>query len=270
MAQEEHWRWNADVTWENFSSLAREAAASCEASSPFHRHHHVKASLYFAVGTLESFLNRAMREHMSQKSADETEVMQKLRGTSFRRKLKDWAPIITGVTIETPASLIEAIETFSALRDEATHPKRRDHSFHRELDSTNIDQVQDAVARFIVMVHENRGSSFPYWLLGWNFIGMNGDVLRPALLNNQQFMHALAHMGFEVPTFLAEPMEEWERNFMRSTAGYEKILCDLQSVQDCQPRDPRFPLMPRLCRRWWDDKHVLSCGPTRHLRLPEF
>ncbi len=92
----------------------------------------------------------------------------------------------------------------------------------------------------------------------------------PVLSNNQQFMHALAHMGLDVPTPFADEMNAWERAHMASLRVYEKLASVLEAMDGCQPRDPRFPQMPRLCRKWWDEDHVLACGATKELRLPRF
>lgn len=47
---------------------------------------------------------------------------------------------------------------------------------------------------------------------------------------------------------------------MRQLETFWRIDADLKKLNYCQREDSRFPMMGRLCRRWWDLKHVWECG----------
>jgi len=63
--------WIPDPTWQNFSSLFREATAAREATTGMEHAHHLTAALYAGLSSTEAFLNEKMRRHLSSKSDKE-------------------------------------------------------------------------------------------------------------------------------------------------------------------------------------------------------
>jgi hypothetical protein len=90
-------------------------------------------------------------------------------------------------------------ETYQETRNEITHPKRRDHSIYVELDQADPDGLVDAIARAIVTLCEARGVPFPYWVLGWNYVGLNNNPAHPLQSNNLNgFVWSFRGMGYDV------------------------------------------------------------------------
>lgn len=218
MAAEEHYRWNVNPAWEHFSSLVREAAEVKTARSDFHRYHHLRSALYFAIGSIEAFLNQRMREKMKQDGVSEQHILTTLKGTRFQKKAREWPSQLVGKQVALPTQLLELLVEYNSLRGEVTHAKAEDHSIYLELDRLALfpEALQTATAEYFVRVLVAMGRPYWYWLHGCNFIGMNGSVHWPTLSNNQQFMMALRHIGFNVPHILADEMDAWERHFMTS------------------------------------------------------
>lgn len=272
MSQGSHYRWNVDPTWENFCGLVREAAEVRDARSPVHKHHHLRAALYFSIGSIEAFLNQTMRQKMHAEGAAEDAILTFLKKSRWARKATHWPSELVGAPVKLPEDLLNTLVDFNDLRGEITHAKAKDHSIYLELDRLmmNPDMLRLATAEYFVRLLAALGRPYPFFLHGWIFIGMGGDPHSPIVdLHNQQFMMALRHMGFNVPHVLVDEMDAWERTCMSSWESFlegEKAL----ATALCQPRDPRFSHMPRLCRRWWDDAHVENCGEAREYPLPRF
>jgi hypothetical protein len=267
-----HYRWNVNPTWEHFCGLVREIAAAKEARSDVHKQHHLRAALYFGVGSIEAFLNEQMRLKLQRDGASEEQIFATLRKTRWSDKLKKWPSGLSGVPVAVPENVIASVEDFSELRGEITHPKSKDHTVYLELDRVMLapDAVRLTIAEYIVRTLTALGKPYPFYLHGRVFIGMNGSAHWPIVeTHNQQFMMALRHIGFNVPHALVDEMEEWERACMSTWEGFQQGETAL-AVAPCQPRDPMFPFMPRLCRRWWDDVHVEKCGEERSYPLPHF
>lgn len=262
-AQELHFKWNVDATWEHFSSMVRADAEARETRSEFHRNHFVRSALYFAIGSIEALLNRQMRLKSQAEGEPEPKIYDTIRnGGSFFEKAKKWPAKIAGAEVELPGKILEALREFNRLRGEVTHDKRRDHSLYLELDAlmmrrTLVPAIAEYIARFMIATNQ----SYPYWLHGWNFVGMNGNPEWPICDNNAQFVHAFRSLGFRTEPVLLDAIA-WERSAMRNLETFHKIDADLKKLDYCQPEDARFPMMPRLCRRWWDTKHVWSCGTS--------
>lgn len=265
-------RWNANPPWNHFSSLVREAAEAKSAPSEFHRHHHLRAALYFGIGTIEAFLNQEMRGQLKATGAPDGEILTKLKRTYFPEKAKTWPAELAGAAgsgVQLPPGILERLLELNTLRGEITHDKAKDHAVYVELEKVQPEDVVSVVSEYVVRVREVEKRPYWYWLLAWNFVGMNGSVHWPFLSSNQQFMMALRHIGFDVPSVLVHEMDAWESRHMTSVAGFQAVE-EALSAAPCQPRDSRFPFMPRLCRRWWDDEHVKSCGEERPLPWPRF
>lgn len=250
--------WNQNPTWEHFSSLVQSATDGIAAPNRTVRRQHVKAALYAAIGSIESFLNTTMHAHRKEQGTADDEIRDQIRTTKFAVKVKKWPTELAGKKVETPDDTLAAIFGWQKLRDEVTHPKV-DHSLADQLAAVTLETMRPIMAEFIVHLLEARGEIYPYWLLGWNFT--NGpEHTEPILINNQQFLFAMRGLGFDVPVPAAGRMQQWEEHFMTSIAGYRALDSALQRIGYCEPREPRFRFAPRLCRKWWDPAHAVSCG----------
>ena len=253
----EIWRWNVDDVWQSYSSMYQETSITSQSLNDIERYHHLSASLLFGGCALEAFLNARMRSYCKHLAVDENTVVKRLRYTALREKLEKWPYEFCGVSIaETD---VNRIGDFLDLRNEVTHRKRRDHSLYKELDEANILVFVDALQCAMVTVYSGLGESFPYWLIGWNYVGMNGDETHPCLLSNQQFKHSLNRFGLPVPAWDADAADAWERTNMTSLAGFMVLKEQVYSrCPDIEPRIEHFPQMPRLCKRWWDRNLITS------------
>lgn len=249
--EKEVWRWGVDDVWQSYSSMYQEATSASRSQNHIERYHHFSAALLFGGCAVEAFLNAKMRSYYKCELIDEEAIVKRLRYTALREKLERWPAEFGSDPIAEKD--INCIGDFLDLRNEVTHRKRKDHSLYKELDDANIFIFIDALQRAMVTVYSGLRESFPYWLLGWNYIGMNGDETYPCLLNNQQFKHSLNRFGFRVPAYDADAADAWERANMTSLAGLAALKEHVYPrCADIEPRSERFPLMPRLCKRWWD------------------
>jgi hypothetical protein len=233
--------------------MCQEAALSQTATGTFKIYHHVSASLYFGIGAIEAFLNRQMRKRFDGVKT-EAEIHDILRKPRLMDKITLWPSILCGIKIEVPKDLVSAINDFRELRGEVTHQKRHDHSLFAELDATKPQALIDAVSQYQVMILEHLEQAFPYWLLGWNYIGINDDPNSPCLINNQQFRYSLRALGeHHVPAADYDAAVKWEMANMTSLEGYRKLkgILDAKAI-DIEPHNTRFPTAPRLTRNWWN------------------
>lgn len=251
MTSDAVWRWNVDDIWQSYSSMYRERHSVDSATNDIERYHHLSASLLFGGCALESFLNTQMRVFLEHSGCDERKIFKALRHTPLRGKAREWASQIGSSDISDAD--ITVIFEFLELRNEVTHRKRRDHSLYKELDEAEVSVFLLAIRNAFLNIYTGLGHSYPYWLLGWNFVGMNNDETHPCLLNNAQFKHALRHMGFDVPAFDYYAAEEWERKHMKTVEGFGRVVRQIYQVApEIEPRSAIFPTAPRLCKRWWD------------------
>lgn len=251
------WRWNVDDVWQSFSSMFQEMSFANQATNDITRYHHLSACLLFGGCAIESFSNASMRKHLKASEEPENKILKCLRYTTLREKIESWPSKIYGITLE--SSDIEVLFSFLDLRNEVTHRKRIDHSLYKELDETNPIHFVETIQKIFVLFYQGEGDSFPYWLLGWNFVGMNGDYTYPCLINNQQFKHALNHLGFRVPAFEYDSARIWEEKNMRGLDAFQKLKKDFYlKSPDIEPKSESFPMAPRLCKRWWDRQLILG------------
>lgn len=247
----EVWRWNVDDVWQSYSSMFQEAFFTLQSRNEIERYHHLSASLLFGGSAVEAFLNAKMRAQCKRNGVEEGKVLKRLRYTVLREKLEKWPAELCGAKIPEPDA--NCIVDFLDLRNEVTHRKRKDHSLYKELDDANVFVFVEALQRAMVTVYSGLGESFPYWLLGWNYVGMNGDETHPCVLNNQQFKHSLNSFGFNIPAWEYDAANEWERVNMTTMEGFTILKTQVYShCSDIEPRSERFPHRPRLCKRWWD------------------
>jgi hypothetical protein len=248
-----HWRWNSDTTWHYFCSMQYEAVSAANANNDFMRYHHLRSCIYYATSVLESLLNKEMRRSLEKQRVPEGEIKKRLRYTKLDEKLEKWPTIIAGRQVSLSRDAMKIFED-RQIRNEVTHPKRRDHSIYAELDRAEPMKLVDAVARSLVAVCEAKGAAFQYWVLGWNYVGMNGNAAYPCELNNMNgFVWSLHWMGFNVRLHDTS----WEREFMTSENGYEQLKAALDKYpEDIEPLLHELPQRPRLTRRWWDHQFI--------------
>lgn len=200
------WKWNVHAPWEHFSSMVRSDAEARESRSEFHRNHHVRTALYFAIGSLEALLNRMMRAKMQAEGADEATIIDKAKKKiRFFDKVKTWPAEITGTNFILPGNLLKALAEFNELRGKVTHDKKKDHSLYCELDTlvlkgTLVPTIAEAMANLMIA----NGEEYQYWLHGWNIIGMNGNPEWPICDNNPQFVYAFRSLGFRTEPVLMD------------------------------------------------------------------
>ncbi|WP_155957845.1 hypothetical protein [Fodinicurvata sediminis] len=256
MAEETIWRWNVDDVWQTFSSTFQEMTLMHEADNEIIRYHHLSASLLFGGCAIETFLNKQLRACLEEKKSGETQIYKRLRYTSLHEKMEKWPSELYGICL--PEHDVETISNALELRNEVVHRKRKDHSLYQELDDTDPVSFVHAVQHIIATTLGASGRAFHYWLLGWNYVGMNGDEAHPFLGSNQQFKYSLNAMGFRVPATDYYAAKAWEAKNMQ---GLEAFKAMRKQIYDAAPIiEPRHPVFrsPRLCKRWWDKTVVYS------------
>lgn len=248
----EHWRFNSNVVWHCYSSAFHESVLCDEANNKFQRYHHLRACIYFSISCTEAFLNSIIRKKLSEDGVEEELVLKKLRKTTLEQKIKNWPSEVCGRPVDMPDQIIDTFKAFQAVRNEVTHANNRDHSIYADLDILKAYVIVDAVARFIVTVFSAMERPFPYWLLGWNYVGFNGNAAHPFESNNLNgFVHSLRNLNISFNNFGSD--NEWEKRAMTTIKGFDELRDILGKVPvDIEPYHGRFPQKPRLTKRWWD------------------
>lgn len=225
-----------------------------DANNEFMRYHHVRSCIYFSVSALEAFLNGQMRRFLESQGMPEHEVFARLRQTAINNKLNDWPSEICGQKTLFPDQVSQIFAVYRDIRNETTHPKRKDHSIYPELEDADPNELAEAISTAMVIVHEGMQTPFPYWLLGWNYVGMNGNAAYPHQSNNMNgFFHSLRNMGAQI-----SPSDtDWDRKNMITLDHYHFLKRSLDEYQaDIEPYWGAFPHRPRLTRRWWDHEFI--------------
>lgn len=249
----------AYYAWQNFSSMTREAVSASASKTSMERSHHLTACLYFGIAALEGFINNHMREHLEQ-SMSEDEITDFLREGRLMDKLKKWPKKIIGKRLEISADTMKLLREFNLLRGNLTHPKTHGHELSRDLDAIDPAVVVNSVAEYIVHFHVAAGTTFPYWIFGWNYLNPRPSSYQIEPVNDYQFVVSLAKLGLKPPTPLADEADAWLGQHLGTFKGYCEVRDALAKLARCEPRDERFPYQPVLCRRWWIAEHQQSCG----------
>jgi hypothetical protein len=258
--------WSINPAWQNFSSLFREACTALDAPTDMEKSHHLIASLYFGIASLEAFLNQQMRTHLaSSKSSDE--IFKILRWGNLLKKVKAWPQEIIGKATSVKSEVLELITFCNDVRADLTHPKSTGHDIYDRLFEVEPMSVVDAVAQYIVCFHEAQGSRYPYWVFGWNYLNPNQDTHEIVLIHDQQFCHSLAALGYNVPSWDYAQSEAWKNKYLATLDGYFEVRDALRSATRCEPKFDRFPYQPKLCRRWWIPEHHRTCGHVSEVSL---
>src|SRR4051812_16041800 len=111
-----HYRWNVNPTWEHYCGMVREVNEAIDAKSTVHRQHHMRAALYFGIGSIEAFLNEQMRGKLQGENVPEESIFATLRKTAWTQKLKDWPKELTASNDAIPAALLASVRELSDLR----------------------------------------------------------------------------------------------------------------------------------------------------------
>jgi len=250
--------WVTNPSWQNFSSMFREATTAEEAKTGMEKSHHLTASLYFGIAALEAFLNQQMRVHLNAKS--EEEIFDVLRKGQIISKLKKWPAELLRKPLNIKDKTLELITMFNDIRGDLTHPKTHGHDIYARLETVDPKSVISSVAEYIVRFHEAEGTRFPYWLFGWNFLNPRPNSYEIFIINDQQFCLALQALGFQLPGGSVGSAEGWRDQYRGTSGGYIAVSQALNSLNRCEPKFDRFPFQPILCRRWWTPEHHRSCG----------
>jgi len=259
--------WLINPPWQHFSSLFRESVSTKDEPNEFIRYHHLTSTLYFGIAFIEALLNRQYREILEIRGLPEDDIIKTLRDGSggFRKKFNSWPELICGRKIEISEQLIGLVIDINDIRSELTHPKTWGGETYEKLDIIDVGTFVDAVAEFAVALFSGRSFRYPYWIFGWNYVGPSGSGLSPMMINDQQFVHSLASLGLKANPFDAAASNAWRDAHMRDVQGYRRVKAILDAAPECEPIDPQFPYMPRLCKRWWDSNRIAAnttCAPT--------
>lgn len=248
--------WFVNPAWQNFSSMYRETVAASGSNSGMERAHHMTAALYFGIAALEAFINDQRKAHPGQLT--ETAIRKSLRYTELMEKLRNWPMQILGKPLAIGSDAVAMIEGFNRLRGSLTHPKDQGHEVYGDLEAIDPSVVVHTVAEYIVRYHEAAGTTYPYWVLGWNYLNPRPASYEIMIINDQQFMFSLQALGFSVNA--ARPSDAARLRLLGSFEGYIEVRDGLSKQQRCQPKHARFPHAPILCRHWWTPEHQKTCG----------
>lgn len=258
----EVWRWNSDITWHYHSSMVYAAYCTRTASIKHLKYHHARTFAYFAIGVFESVFSKEIRLHLESKKTEEDVIFKKLKHVDFKDLQAKWPVQMYGQGCEFSEEFFDSISKLKAIRNEITHPKRRDHSVFPELDTIacDIDDLATHISVAVAQIAEWRNVPFDYWLTGWNYVGMSGDFAEPSTgTNGNDFVHSLKALGFSHTVCDNLPVGEWERVLMTSVEKFKKLKATLDKCRhDIEPCVERHSQRPRLCRRWWDKEYILG------------
>lgn len=252
--------WVLEPTWQNFSSMYREAICAQEASSGMEVSHHRMAALYFGISTLECLLNQEMTRNQLDLGMEHDDIHELLRKSEFKKKIKAWPNIITGHDLSLRPDTLKCILEINDLRGNLTHLKNYWPETFDDLGRTDPLNVVELVAEYICAFHQAKGELSPYWIWGWNYLSPNRNGYQISLLPNSQFFHSLRSLGYKFERQTSYGSDECKREILADFAGYKKVADFLRSRDQCEPKWDRFPYQPKLCRRWWDPVHQKSCG----------
>ncbi|HEU6437363.1 MAG TPA: hypothetical protein VE028_07910 [Nitratidesulfovibrio sp.] len=255
--------WFIIPDWQNFSSLVRESKSASGCKNGIEISHHLTSSLYFGVAALEAFINSKMRAHLSEtKSIDE--IYKKLKNEHLSKKLKKWPEEIFGHHFEFNENLINTIINLKDMRNALTHPNINIYETYEDITNITPQHIIDTISEYIVNYHEFSNTHYPYWIFGWNYISPDFDTHEIIVINEESFLHSLQSLGFAAPRNCIQN-KDWRDYHLGTFAGYLIIKGFLNSISHCEPKSPRFPWKPILCRKWWSESHQKTCGSvTEH------
>jgi hypothetical protein len=205
--------WATEPVWQNFSSLFREATTAQEAKTGMERSHHLTASLYFGIATLEAFLNQKMRVHL-RPTKSEQEIFDVLRRGRIMSKVKKWPAELVGKPLNLEPATLDLITVFNDVRADLTHSKTPGHDIYARLETVDPISVICTIAEYIARFHEAEGTTYPYWLFGWNYLNPRPDSYEIFLINEQQFCFSLQALGFRIPAAAWAQAQRWQSQYL--------------------------------------------------------
>jgi len=252
--------WVIEPTWQNFSSMYREAVCAQEASSGMEIAHHQVASLYFGISTIECLLNWEMTRYQLSQGMEHDEIHELLRKSEFKKKIKTWPEITTGKELSLRPGTLQHILAINDLRGHLTHLKNYWPDTFDDLRQTNPKQVVELVAEYVIALYQAKGELFPYWVWGWNYLSPSRDGYQIALLPYTQVFHSLRSLGYKFQQQFSYGADRRTEEILADFDGYQKVAIFLRSCDRCEPKWDIAPHQPKLCRRWWEPTHQKSCG----------
>ena len=187
----------------------------------------------------------------------EDEMIKVQKQATLREKIKTWPEKICGIRFEAPS--VKAVLEFWEFRHGLVHRKRDDHSLYKELDNVSPDAFLDSLQNIFIQFYAGLDRPFPYWLFGWNFVGLNNDPAYPCLMNNQEFKYSLRNMGFDVPAADTARAKLWENNNMKGLEAFHRLRSDYYvKSPEIEKKIGIFRNAPRLCKRWWDREFIMA------------
>lgn len=250
--------------------MYEDAHRAREARHEVDRYKHLRSCLIFGSIALEAFINEQMRRHLESIDFPEEQIYKRLRKELLRTKINEWPAEFGSRALELESGHSELFGLFDdlyELRNGLIHPKDRDHSIYRRLDDLGPGEVVEAVSTTLVLIAGAIPRPFPYWVLGWNFVGFNFDDTHPVLLDVAQFRHSLARLGLIArnTAWLYDEANRWTEENMKSGAEFRGLKAQLDGLPiDIEPWFELIPGMgspPRLTRRWWDHDLIISTSP---------
>lgn len=251
--------WSTNPSWQNFSSLVREATAASISKTGMERSHHLTAALYFGIAALEAFLNERMRAYLKPSKTDQ-EIFDRLRKGQIIAKLKKWPLELLGKPLGLGDDVMDLLTLFNDIRGDLTHPKTHGRDIYAKLEDIDPTDVVCAVSEYIVRFHEAAGTHYPYWIFGWNYLNPRPNSYEIFMINDQQLSFSLQALGFQVPAAAHFEAENWRSRYLGTYQGYRTLRDALGNLKRCEPKFARFPHKPVLCRRWWTPEHQQTCG----------
>lgn len=252
--------WVIEPSWQNFSSMYREAVCAQDAMSGMEISHHRTAALYFGIATIECFLNREMTRHQRGLNIEHEDINKLLAKSFLKQKIKSWPKEITGQDLCLRPATLDRILSLNDLRGNLTHLKNYWPETFKNLGEINPMDLVELVAEYVVAFHRAKNELFPYWVWGWNYLSPTRDGYQISLLPYTQFFHSLRSLGYEFEHRLPHQTAEREQEILADFDGYLKIASFLQSRTQCEPKWDVAPHQPTLCRKWWESTHQDSCG----------
>lgn len=246
--------WAVNPSWQNFSSMYREAVTTEEARTGMERSRHLTASLYFGIAALQAFVNQKMRASLDG-SKSEKEILDKLRKGKIIDHLAEWPIELLGKKLTFDTGTMDLFALFNDVRGDLTHPKTEGHDIYAKLETIDAQSVVDCVTEYIVRYSEAEGVNAPYWVFGWNYLNPRQGSHEIFLVNEQQFGFSLQALGLQ-----RIAIDEWQNPRLGTFNDYLKVKNALRALHHCQPKAGPFPFMPVLCRRWWTQDHQSTCG----------
>jgi hypothetical protein len=249
----EAWRWNVNPAWTHFSAMIQDGYLFSEAHTEFEKHRISKSCLYFGVAAVEAFINQELRDIMRKAGQSDDEIFNTLKGGKNKIKWLDKSPF----SVLSNDVNYTLFNYFKEIRNEVTHPKRKDQLIHDYLNITKPQEFINIVKYILVKMCELQGKEFQYWMLGWNYVGLNNNALELFLGGNlQSFYHSLRAMHIEGYDFTNQI------NFSTKHMNNYDAFLRLQKKLDEFPFDIElkraYKNPPRLTRKWWDKQIILA------------